>query len=204
MKSKSYQQHPRIPKINLYHYFTLVLVLMGNYHGTAQHIANAKSPDGSLVLNLMIRDGKPQYQVQLDNVSFIETSTLGLWTSKGNFAEGLDFVSSRTQRVEKHYVMENAKVREVDYLATELLAKFTNPNKDTLAIRFRLSDRDLAFSYEIDQIPGETNLHILGENTAFDLPNGTLAYITPQAPPMTGWERTKPSYEEEYTLAEAM
>ena len=39
---------------------------------------------------------------------------------------------------------------------------------------------------------------ILAEATGFNLPEGTTTFLTPQSKAMVGWERTKPSYEEEY------
>ena len=62
----------------------------------------------------------------------------------------------------------------------------------------------MAFSYKVIAGNGQTKLRIKNETTGFNLPDYATTYITPQALPMTGWQNTKPSYEEEYTLNEAM
>ena len=40
---------------------------------------------------------------------------------------------------------------------------------------------------------------IYNEVSGFNFPEQTTTFLCPQIGPMTGWERTKPSYEEEYT-----
>ena len=41
-------------------------------------------------------------------------------------------------------------------------------------------------------------MNILEEETSFKLPSKAASFLCPQINPMTGWERTKPSYEEDY------
>ena len=43
---------------------------------------------------------------------------------------------------------------------------------------------------------------MLEEASSFKLPQSTTTFLSPQITPMTGWKRSKPSYEEEY-VAEA-
>lgn len=98
--------------------------------------------------------------------------------------------------------MDRAKVSKVNYRANELISTFINENNDTLKVIFRISNRDVAFSYMVIGGKNQTKIRIQKETTGFNLPDYATSYITSQALPMTGCENTKPSYEEEYLLNE--
>lgn len=172
---------------------------------SSQIVGNVKSPDKNLSLKIKINDnGELFYHIQLKGEVFMEDSPLGMKTSIGDFSTGLKFISTKDSTISETYQMDRAKVSKVNYTANELISTFTNENKDTLQVIFRISDRDVAFSYKIIGGNKQTNIRIKEETTGFDLPDYATTYITPQALPMTGWENTKPSYEEEYTLNGAM
>ena len=68
---------------------------------------------------------------------------------------------------------------------------------------FQVSDKDIAFRY---LIPRQTinkkeykRARILAELSSFNFPDGTTTFISPQIGPESGWEQTKPSYEESYS-----
>jgi hypothetical protein len=75
-------------------------------------------------------------------------------------------------------------------------------------IIFRVSNRDVAFSYKLysKKIRGGETLAAIVENEAsgFVLPDGTTTFLCPQSKPMGGFARTSPSYETSYTLDEPM
>ena len=170
----------------------------------AQTSLEVSGPDGHIKALLALKKGKPVYTVLLDDVVFLEESPLGLITSIGDFAEDLRFEKSSKHSISESYELKKAKVSHVDYSANELVAKFTNPAGDTLAIRFRVSNRDVAFSYQLIGKDQNTKVKILAEATGFNLPDAATSFSTPQALPLTGWEETKPSYEEEYTFDEKL
>ena len=66
-------------------------------------------------------------------------------------------------------------------------------------VRFRVADNDIAFRYEFGEVNDRTHIIVEREHTAFRLPTVTTTFLSPQSDSMTGWKRTKPSYEEEYT-----
>jgi len=189
----------KIKMISYFKYLVPLLVFFSYLDSAAQSIGNLKSPDGQISLELNNAEGKVTYQVHYKDDLFIKDSPLGLKTSIGDFSTGLKHIATDTLTVQKTYELKKAKVSHVDYLAKELKTTFTNGNDDTLSIIFRLTNRDVAFSYEIKS-KDKTNIKIFEETTGFNIPNSSKSYLTPQALPMTGWMETKPSYEEEYTL----
>lgn len=167
---------------------------------------SVKSPDGIIDVKIELTEGKPFYSIQYGNKAFLEVSPLGLQTSIGDFTKELVYESFETSSINTEYTLNKAKVSQVKYLANELVCKFTNQAKDTLSVVFRVSNNDVAFSYGLTAKEPKTKTHvkIFSEATGFDLPNKATTFITQQAPPMTGWEQTKPSYEEEYSFNEPM
>lgn len=163
-------------------------------------IAELKSPNEKIHLQLHENDGKISYDIHYSEEQFLEDSPLGLKTSLGDFSANLKFISSEENTIENSYDLNRAKVSHVDYKANELVSKFVNENEDTLFVYFRLSNRDVAYSYKLKSKVGRSNVKIFEEASGFNLPDYATTYITPQALPMTGWSETKPSYEEEYTL----
>ena len=167
-------------------------------------VAQIKSPDGKIQLKLHENNGKVSYDIRYAEEQFLENSPLGLKTSLGDFSSQLKFITSEVNTIENSYKLNRAKVSHVDYKANELVSKFINENQDTLFVYFRISNRDVAYSYKLKSKEGRSNVKILEEASGFNLPDFATTYITPQALPMTGWMETKPSYEEEYTLGEKL
>lgn len=64
-----------------------------------------------------------------------------------------------------------------------------------------MSDNDLAYRYTLLPIEGSDCrcAVIYSEASSFNFPENTTTFLCPQIGPMTGWMRTKPSYEEDYT-----
>ncbi|MDC6365879.1 MULTISPECIES: glycoside hydrolase family 97 protein [Flavobacteriaceae] len=182
--------------------FVLFLLLAQQGAFSQQMPLHLKGPDNQIEVQLYLKEGKPIYQIEFAHEVMVEESPLGLETSIGNFTKDLVYVSHQTQAVHKSYVLKKGKTRDIIYEANELIVKLTNQNQDTLHVIFRASDRDVAFSYRLTTKERYTKVKIFKEATAFNLPDDATTYITPQAPPMSGWEQTKPSYEEDYTLNE--
>ena len=169
-----------------------------------QDLASVTGPDGRLSVSISLKNGSPFYSIWYEKEQFIDPSPLGLRTSIGDFSTGLSFVSSSKRSLDESYTMNRGKVSQVHYQANELSCRFVNAKEDTLHVVFRLSNNDVAFAYTITVKERKTNLLVLEEATGFDLQDYATTYITPQALPMTGWEKTKPSYEEVYTRDEPM
>lgn len=181
-------------------FIPIIFSLVAVNAGLAQTPAKVSSPDGHISVTVRLEKGKPVYSVAHDSEVFLEDSSLGLKTSIGDFSEGLTFESSASNTIEDSYELNRAKVSKVQYNANELVTSFTNEAKDTLQVIFRVSNRDVAFSYKLIGKDLNTKVKILSEATAFNLPDQATTFLSAQALPMTGWEQTKPSYEEGYTF----
>ena len=69
-----------------------------------------------------------------------------------------------------------------------------------MTLHLHVSNNDVAYKYEMIR-PKKNNpksVIIYNEVSGFNFPEQTTTFLCPQIGPMTGWERTKPSYEEEY------
>ena len=157
------------------------------------------SPNGALKVTLL--PGAPAYTVTYNGKTMLEPSPLGVETSIGSFSSGLTLQESTTKAIDETYTMSHAKASRIRYTANELVNSYTNAVGDTLAIIFRVANNDISLAYRIAS-PKATHCTVLKELTGFDFPGHTTTFITPQAPWGEGWMRTKPSYEEEYTLDE--
>lgn len=164
-----------------------------------------ESPNKSIKLNVELAGGKVFYSLAYKKTNFIGQSPLGLLTSMGDFSKDLVAVNHSIHKIKETYNLNRSKVSTVNYDANELKCSFVNQKKDTIAIIFRLTNTDLAFAYHIPQNgKGAIDCTVEKELTGFKIPKTATAFITPQAPAMSGYKKSKPSYEEEYTREEAV
>ena len=164
--------------------------------------ATVSSPDGRLKVTLTCEDGQAMYSVSYDGEQVLAPSALGLKTNVGDFTKGLRMMgNANVEPVEYDYHLSRSKTSRVYRKANVLTVGFETEAKIRLTMTFSVSDNDIAFRYGLSR--GEKDnpkcAVIYGEATSFNLPAETRSFICPQITPMTGWERTKPSYEEEYT-----
>lgn len=185
---------------------TLLLTFISLLTTQAQASLPAKisGPDKQLVVEIDLKNGQPVYQVSYQGNTFIETSALGLKTSLGDFSSDLKYVDDSTKTIAKNYQLDRAKVSQVNYQANQLTTTFAKANGDQLDVIFNVSNNDIGFSYSLRAKNDAARVNIFEEATSFNLPDNATSFITPQALPMTGWMKTKPSYEEYYTYQEAL
>lgn len=157
-------------------------------------------PDKRLVVNVSLEKGKLYYDVQLDGKVMLERSALGLKGRHVDLSTNLKLVDQINNQVDVQYEEHKIKRKLVHYQTNELICKLENSDKQALHVVFRVSNHDIAFRYHVPQVGEAANLYIEEELSAFKFPNLTTTFLTPQAPPMSGWMKTKPSYEEEYTV----
>ncbi|WP_426485369.1 glycoside hydrolase family 97 catalytic domain-containing protein [Flavobacterium sp. 2] len=184
-----------------YFFLSFLLFIISNSLRAQQ--LSTFSPDKNLKLEISVDNGLAYYQVFFQGEEFLAKSPLGLISSAGDFTKGLKLIGSKTNKIQESYQLNRSKVSQVNYKANEINCSFTNAANDIINIIFRVSNTDVAFSYLIPKSKKNTgNCTIEKEITGFKLPSKTTTFITPQAPPLSGWEKTKPSYEEEYTREE--
>ncbi|GJG32527.1 alpha-glucosidase [Xylanibacter ruminicola] len=148
-------------------------------------------------------EGKLSYTATLDGKQMLAPSALGLQTSLGDLTKELSIVNSQLSTVANSYSMRGTKASKVDYKANALTINLQNKDGVKFSILFQVSDNDIAYRY---QMPRQTirrreykRVRILSEVSGFNFPEGTTTFISPQIGPETGWEQTKPSYEEGYS-----
>ncbi|MBR6979416.1 MAG: glycoside hydrolase family 97 catalytic domain-containing protein [Prevotella sp.] len=159
------------------------------------------SPEGNLKVNINVDKGKASYEVWLDGRQLVTPSALGFVADIGDFTQGLKLNGTRTAKVDKTYTMAQAKASHIHYVANQLDLDFINAEGGRMTVTFLVSANDVAYRYAI---PRQKNDNpkcavILREESAFNFPSQTTTFLCPQIGPFEGWERTKPSYEEEYT-----
>jgi hypothetical protein len=164
---------------------------------------NVSSPNGQLQVTVSEAGGRVTYSAVLDGQQVTGPSALGLKTSLGDLTKGISLKGSRQESVNHHYQMRGTKASEADYQANRLIVDCQNADNFQFSIIFQVSDNDIAFRYEIPrqkyQGKEPKRIGIRSEVSSFNFPDGTTTFISPQTGAESGWEQTKPSYEEGYS-----
>ena len=159
------------------------------------------SPDGKLAVNVECKEGKAFYTVDYNGKQMLAPSALGLVANYGDFSQGLSMGTLKGEKKHLAYDMSRIKKSHIEKDVYEATIGFLNSKKDSMTLRLHVSDNDVAYRYEMIR-PKKDNpksVIIYNEVSGFNFPDQTTTFLCPQITPMTGWERTKPSYEEEYT-----
>ena len=164
------------------------------------------SPDGKVNVTVTDQGGIPTYMITYDGRVMLKPSRLGLKASIGDFTAGITIKGQKQNRIDQNYEMTRIKTSQVHYVATEAVIAMQNAQGWPLTVTFRVSNHDVAFRYTLHRGQNDTPRCALvySETSAFNFPQHTTTFICPQSKPMDGWERTKPSYEEEYKADAAM
>ena len=156
-------------------------------------------PDGRLqVVISQNQEGGAEYSVTYDSKVILEASPLGLITNESDFSKGLTIVDVKEQAVSKSYTANRIKRSQVEYNANQVVITYETAKKERMTLTMQVSNNDIALKYGLALLPWAKRCIVEKELTGFNFPEFTTTFITPQATPMIGWERTKPSYEEEY------
>ena len=162
------------------------------------------SPDGRLVVNVNCEAGRLYYDASLDGQQVLQPSALGLKTSLGDLTKNLSILDQKSETgLSEKYTMRGTKASSSEYNFNALTLNLQNNDGIAFSIRFQVSNDDIAFRYlmprqKIGRIEYK-RARILSELSSFNFPEGTTTFISPQIGPETGWEQTKPSYEEGYS-----
>ena len=161
------------------------------------------SPDGNLVVTVSDAGGRLYYSVKLDGQQVLEPSALGLKTSFGDITRDLKIVETAQETVNNTYQMRGTKASTATYQANALKFKVESKEGLKFKMEFQVSNNDIAYRYLMSRknLNGREykRVRILSELSSFNLPEGTTTFISPQIGPESGWEQTKPSYEEGYS-----
>lgn len=161
------------------------------------------SPDGKLVVTLSDENGVPTYAVAYEQVSFIETSPIGLVTNIGDFSKQMSMGADvQIKEVNENYQLATIKKSNVNHHATEAIVPFSQNNKHIFDLILRVTNNDVAFKYKLYPQGPTRSIIVKEEKTSFSLPEGTTTFLAPQVKPMGGFARTYPSYETPYAADE--
>lgn len=164
---------------------------------------SVSSPNGQLVVTVSETDGHVTYAATLNGQQVLNPSTLGLKTNVGEFTEQLLILNSKLSAVSSAYTMRGTKASKADYKANQLTVDLKNKHGQPISIIFQVSDNDIAFRYTLPrQKVGRREYKralVYEELSSFNFPDATTTFISPQIGPESGWEQTKPSYEEGYS-----
>lgn len=159
------------------------------------------SPDGKLTVSVSDDQGFPAYEVTLNGKSFIGHSPLGLKTNMGDFTKNMVMSNSTgATTVKDSYTLTTIKKSQVDYEAQQETFTFSQDGKKVYDVIFQVSDNDIAFRYKVYPQGQTRSCVILEEATTFAMPQEATSFLCPQMAPMTGFARTAPSYETNYSV----
>ncbi len=173
-------------------------------HASAQASVTAggrvTSPDERLSVVLFAKDGKMKYSVTYDEQPVVLESEMGLVANIGDFSNGMSWIKTDFDKVTKDYTMAQAKASQIHYEANRMDVDFENASKQRITVTLLVSNNDVAFRYSLYRGKNDNPkcAVIEREATSFRFPDGSTTFLCPQIGPMQGWERTKPSYEEDY------
>ena len=163
------------------------------------------SPDSRLAVTFTIdATGAPAYEISYDNKTILESSPLGLVTDIADYTKGLSLDKLVESPIEQSYTMTRTKSSSNNYKANEGRFMLIGEGGRRIDIVFRVSDNDVAFRYELPETDKHRTCVVKSEATGFNMPSYATTFLSPQATPLIGWKRSKPSYEEEYNADEAL
>ena len=164
---------------------------------------SVSSPNNQLQVTVSDAGGRLHYTATLNGKQMLLPSALGLKTSIGDLTRDLVINNSELKTKNYDYKMRGTKASAANYQANCLLLDIQNKDGIKMSVIFQVSNNDIAFRYEIPrqrfQRKDYKRVRILSEASSFNFPDGTTTFISPQIGPESGWEQTKPSYEEGYS-----
>ena len=163
--------------------------------------ATVTSPNGNLTVTINDEGGRLSYAITLEGRKVLLPSALGLKTDFGDFTKDLTITGTKAVQLNRDYTMRQVKQSYFHFVATQLDIDVENAQHQIMTIEFVVDDNDVAFRYLLPRQKNDNpkSAVVVSENSSFCLPEQTTTFLSPQSDAMIGWERTKPSYEEEYT-----
>lgn len=173
-----------------------VLLLATQLFG--QSFAPLKSPDGAIVVEFRLVDGRPTYSILRNGQPALQESRLGLIRDDEDFSRGLKLVSqSPANPVEDRYEILTAKRRVNTYHGNASTIHLQTASGKKMHIMFQVSNDGVAFRYVFPEL--SSNLYKLKEDaSSFHFLPGTVAWLQPMQVAKSGWQATNPAYEEYY------
>ena len=177
--------------MNRFKIFTFLLSSLFPFLPLFADDVRVSSPDGNLVVTVNCQNGVVSYSASLYNKTVIERSALGLKTSVGDFTQSLQLLDHETTAIHQKYQMRGTKAAENDYQANRLTLNFRDRDGLGFGIIFQVSNNDIAFKYAIprQKYSGKEfkRAPLYHQASAFNFPQGTTTFLSPQIHPQTDW-----------------
>lgn len=158
------------------------------------------SPNGCLVLTTSTEGGKPVYSITYEGKTMVDKAPFGLKANYADFTKGLTLYADTLTPFNVDFAQDRIKHSRVKFDGTRLMEKYKNDKGQKIRVEWIVGNNDVAFRYLLPH-DGELRSAIIErEATGFRFPEQTTTFLTPQSDAMIGWKRTKPSYEEKYTV----
>lgn len=139
------------------------------------------SPDGHFTMRFSIEEGRPMYQLSLDDQIVVAPSSLGLdLVEQEDFLEGFMVEASETTTFDETWQPVWGERSSIRNHYNELLVTLSQvATGRTMMIRFRLFDDGLGFRYEWPQQDGLTYFVVKEEKTQFAMTGDHTAWWLP-------------------------
>ncbi|MBA4257770.1 MAG: alpha-glucosidase [Chitinophaga sp.] len=177
--------------------FFLSVFIIGN----AQQSVTLYSPNKVISVQVVLnQSGEISYSIYHKNDLVVEPSKLGIKRKDADFTTNLKWInSSKEKRINESYTLLHGKKKYCQYQANENVLNLVNPSGKKMQIIFRTSNDGLDFRYAFKG-GRDTVLQILQETTQFNFKDKATAFLQPNMESKTGWNKTQPSYEEQYKV----
>src|ERR1035437_290427 len=158
-----------------------LLLIVCLFSGILLMATDLKSPNGTLLLNVEVKDGVPTYRLDYKNRPVIKQSRLGLELKKDhNLIDGFTMNNSTTSTFDETWQPVWGEVKSIRNNYNELVVNLTQtPSQRSIIIRFRLFNDGLGFRYEFP-LQDKLNYFIIKEEkTQFALAGDHKAFWIP-------------------------
>jgi hypothetical protein len=178
--------------------FLIVLALLGCGRQASETLTG---PDGRLAVKVFVTPQKTlAYSVERDGQAVILESDLGLRLTGADFTRDVRMKDrSPVTPIIDSYTLRVGKKSRIVYRANEQTFSVVNPQRQVLAVTFRVSGDGIAFRYSVTD-PGIPEKQFEKETTSFRFAPAARAWLQPIAPAQSGWSNVNPSYEEHYQM----
>lgn len=156
----------------------------------AGYAQSVKSPNGNVVLNFSLDNGRPTYTLTYKDKQVCKPSHLGLELAKEKHAskdfretdlmDGFTIASTKTSSFDETWKPVWGEWKEIRNHYNELLVNLRQPKeKRDIAIRFRVFDDGLGFRYEFPMQDSLSYFIIKEEKSEFAMTGDHTAYWIP-------------------------
>jgi hypothetical protein len=157
-------------------------VAAGSAAATSWNVTyRAGEPGEALTAHLQLDDtrGTLSLGVRRGSTTVLEPAPVGITTDASDLTAGLRFRGHTVRKVTERYSTTTGKQRRRVAHMTEARFSFTKDDGARLDLVVRVSDDGFAYRYVL---PGDDEVRVLGEASAFQVPDGAAAWLMPYTP----------------------